>query len=417
LPFHFFLITFCLFALLTSSLLFYGEAFCAQVTLAWDPENVSGLAGYKIHYGTVSKSYSFTVDAGAQPTATITGLTDGATYYFAATAYNTAGTESAFSNEVAYTVPSSCSYKIAPASGSFTAAGGTGSVTVSTQSTCSWATANPASWITITSGAGGKGNGTVNYSVSANTGSSSRTAVWTLAGPVFTVTQQAGTATYTITASANSGGQISPSGAVNVAYGAGQTFTISRYPGYTIADVKVDGVSVGGVTSYSFSNVTANHTIAASFAAANVYTLTIAKTGTGTGTVTNSPSGTTFAQGTQVPLTATPGASSTFAGWSGACSGVSPTCTITMNSNASVTGTFSAKSTTYTITATAGAGGLISPPGTVTVAAGGTQAFSMVRNPGYTVADVKVDGVSVGAVPYYIFSNVTANHTISVSFK
>jgi hypothetical protein len=41
----------------------------------------------------------------------------------------------------------------------------------------------------------------------------------------------------------------------------------------------------------------------------------------------------------------------------------------------------------------------------------------MVRFPGYTVADVKVDGVSVGAVPYYIFSNVNANHTISVSFR
>jgi hypothetical protein len=157
------------FALLTSTFLFHGEAFCGQVTLAWDPENVSGLAGYKIHYGTVSKNYSLTANAGTQTTATITGLTEGATYYFSATAYNTAGTESAFSNEVAYTVPSSCSYTIAPASNSFTAAGGTGSVTVTTQSTCSWATANPASWITITSGASGKGNGTVNYSVSANT--------------------------------------------------------------------------------------------------------------------------------------------------------------------------------------------------------------------------------------------------------
>lgn len=174
--FHLLLITLCLFALLASTLLFHGEAFCAQVTLVWDPESVSGLAGYRIHYGTVSKNYSFTADAGTQTTATVTGLTEGATYYFATTAYDTGGSESAFSNEVTYTVPISCSYTIAPASNSFTAAGGTGSVTVTTQSTCSWATASPASWLTITSGASGKGNGTVSYSVSANTALSSRTA-------------------------------------------------------------------------------------------------------------------------------------------------------------------------------------------------------------------------------------------------
>jgi hypothetical protein len=82
------------------------QAFCAQVTLAWDPEPLSSLAGYTLHYGTVSKSYSFTIDAGSRTSATITGLTEGITYYFAATAYDISGNESAFSNEVAYTVPS-----------------------------------------------------------------------------------------------------------------------------------------------------------------------------------------------------------------------------------------------------------------------------------------------------------------------
>ena len=266
--FPFLFIALCLFALLMSNLLFHAEAFCAQVTVAWDPENAPGLAGYRIHYGTVSNNYSFTANAGTQTTATITGLAEGATYYFSATAYDTAGTESAFSNEIAYTVPSSCSYTIAPASNSFMAAGGTGSVTITTQSTCSWATANPASWITITSGASGKGNGTVNYSVSANTTSSSRTSAWTIAAPVFTVTQAgAGAATYTITATAGAGGSISPSGAVNVNAGGSQTFTITPAAGYAVAGMRLDGTSVGQPTSFRLANVKANHTISVSFKA------------------------------------------------------------------------------------------------------------------------------------------------------
>src|SRR5207248_2410867 len=69
----------------------------------------------------------------------------------------------------------------------------------------------------------------------------------------------------TITASAGAGGSISPSGAVSVPNGSNQAFTIAADGCHTIADVLVDGSSVGAVASYTFSNVTANHTIAASF--------------------------------------------------------------------------------------------------------------------------------------------------------
>ena len=70
---------------------------------------------------------------------------------------------------------------------------------------------------------------------------------------------------HTITASAGEGGTISPSGSVSVADGADQTFTIQAADGYQIADVLVDGSSVGAVESYTFSAVTADHTISASF--------------------------------------------------------------------------------------------------------------------------------------------------------
>src|SRR5439155_12373445 len=72
--------------------------------------------------------------------------------------------------------------------------------------------------------------------------------------------------TYSIAASAGANGSISPAGSVSVDCGSSQTFTIAPAACHHIADVLVDGVSVGAVSSYTFSNVTAAHTIAASFA-------------------------------------------------------------------------------------------------------------------------------------------------------
>src|SRR5207249_5408827 len=104
-------------------------------------------------------------------------------------------------------------------------------------------------------------------------------------------------------------------------------------------DVTVDGVSVGAVTSYTFSNVTADHTIAATFAI-----------------------------------------------------------------------------TTHTVTASAGANGAIGPSGAVSVNDGDSQTFTVTPDAHYHVADVLVDGVSVGAVNSYTFSNVVVSHTIAASF-
>jgi hypothetical protein len=70
----------------------------------------------------------------------------------------------------------------------------------------------------------------------------------------------------TIAASAGPGGSISPTGSVPVDYEADQTFTITPDPGYHIQDVLVDGLSAGAVTSYTFNDVVAQHTISASFA-------------------------------------------------------------------------------------------------------------------------------------------------------
>src|SRR5207247_2250862 len=132
----------------------------------------------------------------------------------------------------------------------------------------------------------------------------------------------------TITASAGTGGSISPSGAVSVNCGSNRTFSITPDACYDIADLLVDGSSVGAVASYTFSSVTASHTIAASFAV-NV----------------------------------------------------------------------------ETITAGAGPGGSLSLTGAVQVDCGSNQAFLITPDACYHIADVLVDGGSVGAVSSYTFTN------------
>lgn len=74
---------------------------------------------------------------------------------------------------------------------------------------------------------------------------------------------------------------------------------------------------------------------------------------------------------------------------------------------------------TWSITAsvTGGVGGTISPAGTVTVTDGFSQSYSMTPSPGNTINDVKVDGVSVGAVSSYAFTAVSADHSIEVTFQ
>ena len=76
---------------------------------------------------------------------------------------------------------------------------------------------------------------------------------------------------YTIQATAGTGGAISPSGNVSVRGGRDQVFTITPDQGYAVSDVKIDGESVGAVTSYSFENVRKAHTIAVSFAKAKAF--------------------------------------------------------------------------------------------------------------------------------------------------
>ncbi|MCM0082099.1 fibronectin type III domain-containing protein [Geomonas sp. Red32] len=194
---------------LTAATLTWGArpAEAAQATLNWSAPttNTNGstltdLAGYKVYLGSASHSYQQKIDVGKVTSYAASNLTAGSTYYFAVTAYDTAGNESSYSNEVTKTVA------------------------VSTYT------------VTATCYAGGTLTAVGNSNVSTATN---------------------GTTTIT---------------SVTVAAGSSQSFTITPASGYAINGVSVDGNGIGPVTSYTFSSVGANHTIAASFVAASTST-------------------------------------------------------------------------------------------------------------------------------------------------
>ncbi len=223
-------------------------------------------------------------------TYTITTLADCTTYYFAVTAYDISRNESSYSNQVSKTT--TCPALPPPQYTLTVTKAGTGSGTVTSspvgincgtdcsepfaQNAVVQLTAAPAAKSNFGGWSGSCTGTATTCSVTVN---AAKTATAT-----FTIKQ------FTITASAGANGSISPSGSVPVNYGTNRTFTITPNANYRVADVRVDNVSMGAITTYTFSNVTANHTIAATFTA-NTTALTVTKSGTGSGTVTSSPAG------------------------------------------------------------------------------------------------------------------------------
>jgi len=99
---------------------------------------------------------------------------------------------------ISKTTAAACAYSLSAASASLSAAAGSGTVgvTITSGSGCSWtAVSNASTWLHVTSGASGTGNGTVGYSVDAN-GGSARSGSLTIAGQTFTVNQAAGGVSY-----------------------------------------------------------------------------------------------------------------------------------------------------------------------------------------------------------------------------
>jgi len=226
--------------------------------------------------------------------------------------------------------------------------------------------------------------------------------------------------TFTITATASEGGTISPNGVSSVAYNSNKTFTITANAGRHVSDVFVDGVSVGAVSSYSFTGVTANHTIHATFAV-NEYTITVVQPTHGT----IAPGTTTVQYGATPSFVITPETGYDVTTINVNNSNVINSATNTngiytytfpqITGNKTLTATTTIKA--YTITATAGSGGAINPNGSTTVYYNSNKTYTFTPNTNYEIDNVVVDGVSVGSPSSYTFVNIVSNHTIHVTFK
>jgi hypothetical protein len=127
-----------------------------------------------------------------------------------------------------------------------------------------------------------------------------------------------------------------------------------------------------------------------------------------------------YSQGTIVDINAIPNPNYHFVNWTGDTGTVgdvnASVTTITMNADYAVQANFAVNQ--YTIIASAGANGLINPGGAVVVNYGGSQDFNAVPSTGYEVDEWYLDGNSVqNGSNTYSLSNITANHTVYVTFK
>ena len=255
-----------------------------------------------------------------------------------------------------------------------------------------------------------------------------------------------GLSAQTIVASAGEHGTISPAGNVAVLLGDNAEFTITPESGYRIASVVVDAetanevnvtanlVAGDGVFFYTFENVTADHTINATFEEIPTYTITVVAGENGSVLYNDAL--------VSEPIVVAEGATPEFE--------ISPATgyqieALSIDENAlaltpvqlggytytfepvraahTITVSFElipVVVTTHTIVATAGENGTITPNGNVDVEDGEDQVFQIAANDGYRIASVLVDDVEAindlvnGA---YTFTNVTEDHTIAATFE
>jgi hypothetical protein len=177
--------------------------------------------------------------------------------------------------------------------------------------------------------------------------------------------------------------------------------------------VVVDGVNLGAVAAHTFTNVTANHTIAAYF---SIDLFSVAGVAGPNGTVT--PSGVSlvaYGDSISYSIAANVGYFISDVHVDSVSVGAVANYTFTnVTANHLLTADFALYS--YPVTALAGPNGSVTPSGTTQVSHGGNLSVTITPAAGYFISDVHVDSVSVGAVSSYDFTNVTSSHLLTADF-
>ncbi|MDP2755168.1 MAG: PKD domain-containing protein [Nitrospirota bacterium] len=214
------------------------------------------------------------------------------------------------------------------------------------------------------------------------------------------------------------------SGATSISFGAGITvngFTVNSSSQIT-ANISISPTATVGLRNVSVTTPAGTGTGNGLFTinSPNTFTLSVTKAGTGSGTVTSSPAGincgstcsASFNQGTTVTLTPTPATGSTFAGWSGACSGTG-TCTVTMDGNKNVTAIFNTTTPTIPSTPTGTSPGTTSSPGTITSSTTVTLSWSAVSGATYYSFGVRDMITNLLVVDMTNYSSTSYSTTLS----
>ncbi len=268
--------------------------------------------------------------------------------------------------------------------GSGTVTSGSGGIVCGTGGTSCSASYTTGTVVTLTaastsgsgstfSGWSGACSGTASTCAVTMTQARSVTATFTstCASPTLTVTKS-GTGTGTVSSGTSGGIQCGSVCSMSLSCGAIVTLTATPNAGSTFSGWS--GGCSGTAPTCQAAVGSSSATVNAVFTLGTSYTLSITRAGTGSGTVTSSSGGidcgttcsASFASGTAVTLTATPGAAYQFSGWSGACTGTGA-CIVTMTAARSVTATFgSCASGTLTVMKSgAGTGTVTSNTGTI----------------------------------------------------
>ena len=237
---------------------------------------------------------------------------------------------------------------------------------------------------------------------------------------VTTLTVQWTVPTYAVTLHPN-GGTINSGNVTEYTYGVGATLpTDVTRTGYTFKGwYDNEGLTGDPVTAIG-NTETGNKEYWAKWEI-NQYTITYDLAG---GTAEGNPNTYTIETGAFTLKNPTK-SGYTFTGWSGTGLDGENNMTVTIHTGSTGNRTYTAhwryngsghSYSYYTIKATAGAGGSIAPSGNVSVREGRDQTFTITPDKGYAVANVKIDGKSIGAVKSYTFENVSRTHTIEVIF-
>jgi hypothetical protein len=143
-----------------------------------------------------------------------------------------------------------CSFEVSPGSRSFGAGGGTADIGVTTGAACGWSAIPSDAWITINAGAQGNGNGTVNYTVAANTSPSQRTGQISIEGQIHTITQSGIDCNFSLAPATAIFQQTGGNGTVNVTVISGCGWTAGSNATWLVITAGGSG-NGNGVVSYS----------------------------------------------------------------------------------------------------------------------------------------------------------------------